>query len=199
MTPACVHSTKHDQAIDSHTSMTDLNHPTTAPIAPTQAPSTTTSNVDGAAEVYRRAVAAKPTGFTENPIGAMAQAVDKIGRAAGSVFATKPSEGQDGLADGETKLKAAIAASRANPASLQAKQAALTAGLRLLDQMSGLAPNDPRRLAVSKFVVGLANQLGAAGIPFAQGGLDVRGLLRVAAQVLSRFGSPADMQAAFGL
>lgn len=179
--------------------MSDLNPHTTSPIAPTQAPGTTTSNVDGAAEVYRRAVQAKPTGFAENPIGAMAQAVDKLGRAAGSVLSGRPAEGQDGLAEGETKLKAAIAASRANPASLEAKQGALTAGLKLLDQMAGLAPNDPRRLAVAKFVVGLANSLGAAGMPFNAAGLDVRGLLRVAAQLLSRFGSPADMQAAFAL
>jgi hypothetical protein len=180
--------------------MTELNNPTTAPIAPTQAPAPTTSNVDGAAEMYRRAVAAKPTGFAENPIAAMAQAVDKIGRAAGNVLtSSRPAEGQDGLADGEAKLKQAIAASRANPNSLQAKQGALTAGLKLLDQMSALAPNDPRRLSVAKFVVGLANQLGPNGIPFSAGGMDVRGLLRVAAQLMSRFGSSADMQAAFAL
>jgi hypothetical protein len=196
MTHACAGFVAASRSTDT---MTDLNHqPTTAPIAPTQAP-TTTSNVDGAAEMYRRTVAAKPTGFTENPIGAMAQAVDKLGKAAGSVFAGKAAEGQDGLADGEAKLKAAIAASRANPNSLQAKQGALTAGLKLLDQMAALAPSDPRRLAVAKFVVGLANQLGAAGIPLSQGGLDMRGLLRVAAQLMSRFGSPADMQAAFAL
>lgn len=178
--------------------MTEFNKPTTTPVAPIQAPATT-SNVDGAAEVYRRAVEAKPTGFAENPIAAMAQAVDKLGRAAASVVAGKPAEGLDGLADGEAKLKAAIAAVRASPGSLQAKQAALQAGLKLLDQMSSLAPNDPRRLAVAKFVVGLANQLGADGIPFNAGGLDVRGLLRVAAQLMSRFGSSTDMQAAFAL
>jgi hypothetical protein len=149
--------------------------------------------------VYRRSVEAKPTGFTENPIGAMAQAVDKIGRAAGSVFAGKGMEGHDGLADGEARLKTAIAEMRANPGSLEAKQKALVAGLSLLEQMGSLAPNDPRRLSVSKFVVGLANQLGPEGLPLNIQGMDVRGMLRLAAQVLSRFGSPADMQAAFAL
>jgi hypothetical protein len=179
--------------------MSELQQPSTRPVAPTQAPGTTAPSTDGAAEVYRRAVSAKPTGFAENPLGAMAQAVDKFGKAAGHVFAGKALEGQDGLAAGETKLKAAIAAMRANPASLEAKQQALQAGLKLLEQMGSLAPNDPRRLSVSKFVVGLANQLGAAGIPFNMPGTDVRGLLRIAAQVLSRFGSSADMQAAFKL
>ncbi|MCZ4496744.1 MAG: hypothetical protein JWM25_1327 [Thermoleophilia bacterium] len=179
--------------------MSELQQPTTRPIAPTQAPGTVTSPSDGAAEVYRRAVEAKPTGFTENPIGAMAQAVDRIGKAAGNVFAGKALEGQDGLAQGEARLKAAIAQMRANPGSVEAKQHALTAGLALLDDMASLAPNDPRRLSVAKFVVGLAGQLGAANLPFGAQGLDVRGVLRVAAQLLSRFGSPADMQAAFNL
>lgn len=179
--------------------MSELQQPSTRPVAPTQAPGTVAPSTDGAAEVYRRAVEARPTGFTENPIGAMAQAVDKIGRAAGSVFAGKGMEGQDGLAEGETRLKAAIAEMRANPRSLEAKQKALVAGMSLLEQMGSLAPNDPRRLSVSKFVVGLANQLGPGGIPFNAQGMDVRGMLRLAAQVLSRFGSPADMQAAFAL
>lgn len=181
--------------------MSEPHLPSTRPVAPTQAPGTVSSPADGAAEVYRRAVAAKPTGFAENPIGAMAQAVDKFGKAAGSVFAGKALEGQDGLADGETRLKASIAQMRANPGSLEAKQRALTAGLALLNDMGSLAPNDPRRLSVAKFVVGLANQLGQTpgGLPLSMQGLDVRGLLRLAAQVLSRFGSPADMQAAFAL
>jgi hypothetical protein len=179
--------------------MSELQQPTTRPVAPTQAPGTVTSPSDGAAEVYRRAVEAKPTGFTENPIGAMAQAVDKLGKAAGNVFAGKVLEGQDGLAKGEARLKAAIAQMRANPNSVEAKQHALTAGLSLLDEMAGLSPNDPRRLSVAKFVVGLAGQLGTASIPFGAQGLDVRGVLRLAAQLLGRFGSPADMQAGFNL
>jgi hypothetical protein len=179
--------------------MSELQQPSTRTVTPAQAPGTVTPSTDGAAEVYRRAVEAKPTGFTENPIGAMAQAVDKIGKAAGSVFAGKAMEGQDGLAEGEARLKAAIAEMRANPGSLEAKQKALVAGLSLLEQMGSLAPNDPRRLSVSKFVVNLANSLGADGIPLNLGGMDVRGMLRLAAQVLSRFGSPADMQAAFAL
>jgi hypothetical protein len=179
--------------------MSELQQPSTRPVAPSQAPGTVAPGSDGAAEVYRRAVQAKPTGFTENPIGAMAQAVDKIGKAAGHVFASKGLEGQDGLASGEAKLKEAIGAMRANPGSLEAKQKALAAALKLLEQMGQLPPNDPRRLSVSKFAVGLANQLGAAGIPFGMAGTDVRGLLRIAAQVLSRFGSSADMQAAFKL
>ncbi|MCB0880257.1 MAG: hypothetical protein KDC46_14890 [Thermoleophilia bacterium] len=179
--------------------MSELQQPSTRPVAPAQAPGTAAPSTDGAAEVYRRAVEAKPTGFTENPIGAMAQAVDKIGKAAGHVFAGKAMEGQDGLADGEAKLKEAIATMRANPNSLEAKQKALTAALKLLEQMGQLPPNDPRRLSVSRFAIGLANQLGASGIPFSAGGMDVRGLLRLAAQVLSRFGTPQDMQAAFKL
>ncbi len=180
--------------------MSELQQPTTRPVAPTQAPGTVTPSTDGAAEVYRRAVEAKPTGFTENPIGAMAQAVDKIGKAAGNVFAGKAMEGQDGLAEGEKRLKAAIAEMRSQPGSLSAKQGALLAGVALMEQMGSLPANDPRRLSVSKFVVGLANQLGPGGIPFANaGGVDLRGMLRLAAQVLSRFGSPADMQAAFKL
>lgn len=179
--------------------MSELQQPSTRPVAPSQAPGTVSPSTDGAAEVYRRAVEAKPTGFTENPIGAMAQAVDKIGRAAGSVFAGKALEGQDGLADGEARLKAAIAEMRANPGSLEARQKALVAGMSLLEQMGSLPANDPRRLSVSKFVVGLANQLGPGGIPYNAQGMDVRGMLRLAAQVLSRFGSPADMQAAFAL
>ena len=179
--------------------MSELQQPTTRPVAPTQAPGTAAPSTDGAAEVYRRAVEAKPTGFTENPIGAVAQAVDRIGRAAGGVFAGKALEGQDGLVAGEAKLRDAVATMRANPASVGAKQDALVAGLKLLAQMGSLAPNDPRRLSVAKFVVGLANQLGADGIPFGSAGLDVRGLLRQAAQTLSRFGTPADLQAAFAL
>jgi hypothetical protein len=116
------------------------------------------------------------------------------------VFAGKALEGRDGLADGEAKLKQAIAAVRANPSSLQAKQQALLAATQLLDQMGSLAANDPRRLSVAKFAVNLANELGPENIPTGgSGGTDVRGLLRVAAQILSRFGSPQDMQAAFKL
>lgn len=178
--------------------MSELQNPTSRPVAPSQAPNGP-GKTDGAAEVYRRAIEAKPTGFAENPIGAMAQAVDRLGKAAGGVLAGKAMEGRDGLADGEARLKAAVATMRAE-GTPQAKQQALAAGLSLLEQMSSLAPNDPRRLAVAKFVVGLANELGAAGnLPTTLGSLDVRGLLRVAAQLLSRFGTPQDMQAAFQL
>lgn len=178
--------------------MSELNRPTApAPATPASAP--TSAPNEGAAEVYRRAVEARPTGFTENPLGAMANAMDRIGRAAGRVVSSRPLEGQDGLEQGEATLREAVAKMRANPGSLQAKQGALRAALQLLRQMEGLAPNDPRRLTVARFTVGLAGQLGAAGIPFTAAGLDVRGLLRSAAQTLSRFGTPGDMQAAFGL
>lgn len=179
--------------------MSELQQPSTRPVAPTSAPGTVTPSEGGAAEVYRRAVQAKPTGFTENPIGAMAQAVDKIGKAAGGVFAGKAMEGRDGLGEAEGRLKSAMAEMRAHPDSTEAKQKALLAGLALLDEMQSLAPNDPRRLSVSRFVVGLANQLGPNGLPANANGMDLRGMLRLAAQVLSRFGSPADMQAAFSL
>lgn len=180
--------------------MSELHQSTTTrTVAPTQAPGSAASDADGAIGVYRRAVQAKPTGFSENPIGAMAQAVDKIGKAAGSVFASKTLEGNDGLSKGETALKQAIATMRANPSSLEAKKNALLSALRLLEMMGKLPPNDPRRLSVARFVVGLANQLGASGLNLPGAGMDVRGLLRVAAQIMSRFGSSADMQAAFKL
>lgn len=178
--------------------MSELNRPTTTPAAPVQAPGATPSK-DGAAEVYRRAVEAKPTGFTENPIGAMASAMDKIGRAAGKVVSGRAMEGQDGLADAEGRLKAATAAVKANPGSLVAKQEQLKAGLALLGEMQNLAPNDPRRVKVAQFVVQLATALGATGIPFNTAGMDVRGLLALAAQITSQFGSSAGMQAAFSL
>src|SRR4051812_16228561 len=123
--------------------MSELQQPTTRQVAPTQAPTTVSSPADGAAEAYRRGVETQPTGFTENPIGAMAQAVDKIGRAAGNVFAGstgKAMEGRDGLDAGEQRLKASIAKMRANPGSLEARQGAFAAAVSLLDQMKSLAP-----------------------------------------------------------
>jgi hypothetical protein len=52
---------------------------------------------------------------------------------------------------------------------------------------------------VAGFVVGLANGLGKDGVQLRVDGLDVRGLLRLAAQTTSRFGDAGGMQAAFSL
>ena len=88
-----------------------VNQPAVRPVAPTEAPST--SSGDARVDFYQRAVAAKPTGFAENPIGTMASAVDRLGRAAGNLIAGKEMEGQDGLANAEARLKKANAAVRA--------------------------------------------------------------------------------------
>lgn len=178
--------------------MSGVNQPPVNPAAATQAPGQA-SQTDGAAGVYHRAVQARPTGFAENPIGTMASAVDRIGKAAGSLLAGKELEGHDGLAAGEERLKRANAAVRANPGSPAARREQLTAALALLRDMHKLAPNDPRRVKVAGFVVGLANQLGADGVRMRVQGLDVRGLLRLAAQTTSRFGDASGMQAAFSL
>ncbi|MBC7645384.1 MAG: hypothetical protein H7123_09660 [Thermoleophilia bacterium] len=181
--------------------MSDIKQPMN-PAAPASAPSTATGPTDGAADVYRRAVEARPTGFTENPIGAMASAVDRMGAAATRMLSGRGGaglEGRDGLAQAETDFKAASEAVRNNPDSLPAKQGQLVAGLRLLRDMQGLAPNDPRRVKVAGFVVQLANKLGKNGIPGRVSGLDVRGLLRAAAGVVSKYGDAKSMQAAFEL
>ena len=177
----------------------NVNQPPVNPSAPTQAPGQAPGAGDNAADFYRRAVQARPTGFAENPIGAMASAVDRIGRAATNMVAGKELEGRDGLAGGEERLKRATAALRANPQSLAAKQEQFKAALGLFKDMEGLAPNDPRKLAIANLLVQLGNGLGAAGLPAAAGGLDMRGLLRLAAQLTSRFGDAAGMQAAFQL
>jgi hypothetical protein len=164
----------------------------TAPTAPGQ--------TDGAAEVYRRAVQAKPTGFTENPIAAMASGLDRLGGAAARLLGSKHAEGKDGLGPAEERFKAASEAARANPNSLAAKQNQLRTGLQLFQDMQGLAPNDPRRVKVATFLVRLANQVGPDGLRAMGGhGMDVRGLLRLAAHVSSRFGDGAAMQEAFHL
>ena len=157
------------------------------------------SSGDAAVEAYRRAVEAKPTAFAENPIGAMASAMDKIGRAADNLLQKPAVAGQDGLGAAENRLVRANEAARANPNSLAAKQDQLKAAVALLKDMQHLAPNDPRRVKVAGFVVNIANQLGAAGIPNNIPGIDMRGLLRLAAQITSRFGDGAGMQAAFTL
>ena len=175
--------------------MSEINNP--APVvtsAPVAAPSD-----NAAVDAYRRAVTARPTDFAENPIGAMASAMDKLGKAAGNIFSKGPQLGQDGLGPAEQALAKASAAVKANPGSLQAKQEQLKAALNLLQQMQGLAPNDPRRVKVSAFIVNLANELGPSGIPFDTPGLDVRGMLRLAAQVTSRYGDANGMQKAFSI
>jgi hypothetical protein len=178
--------------------MSNVNQPPVSPTAPTQAPGTATSTDAATVDVYRRAVEAKPTGFAGNPIGAMAGAADKIGRAAGRIFAGKELEGQDGLGSAEQKLKSATANARANPNSLEAKQQQFKAALELFDQMRSLPARDPRRVAVASLLVQLANQIGPGALPKIPG-LDIVGLLRVAAAITSRFGDAGAMQGAFSL
>lgn len=176
--------------------MSGVNQPVnpSAPVAPA-AP----GSGDAAVDAYQRAVQARPTAFAENPIGAMASAMDKLGRAAGSMLHRAPEPGRDGLAPGERRLMKANQAAQAQPNSLAARQEQLVAALSLLKDMQHLKPNDPRRVRVAGFAVRIANQLGPSAIPFGAAGLDVRGLLRLAAQVTSRFGDAAGMQAAFTL
>ncbi len=182
--------------------MSEINQPQIGTSAPAAAPGSATAN-DGAADVYRRAVQAKPTGFSENPIGAMAHAMDRLGNAAGRLVNQRASaamEGQDGLGAAEQRLKAANEAVKANPSSLAARQQQLRAALGLLKDMQGLAPNDPRRVKVAGFAVKLANALGKDGLASMKAqGLDVRGMLSVAARVTSKYGDAAGMQSAFSL
>jgi hypothetical protein len=177
--------------------MSNVNQHPVAPAAPASAPANA-PGTDRTADVYRRAVEAKPTGFAGDPIGAVAGAMDRIGRAAGRVFAGKELEGHDGLGTAEQRLKAATANARANPGSLQAKQEQFSAALTLFHQMQGLSPRDPRRVAVATLLVQLGAQLGPGALPKGLG-IDTIGLLKVAAQIASRFGDAGAMQHAFSL
>ena len=177
--------------------MSGVNQPQVGTSAPSAAPGTGTSGADGAADAYRRAVQARPTSFAENPIGRMASAVDRIGKAAGTIIHGREVGSPDSLAASEERLKRASDAVRANPQSGEARKQQLGAALALLRDMKDLAPNDPRKVKLAGFAVRLANQLGVAGLSIP--GLDARGLLRMAAQITSRFGDAAGMQAAFQL
>jgi hypothetical protein len=149
-----------------------------------------------AGDAYVRAAKAKPTGFADNPLGAMAQAMDKLGRAAGGAIHKAGEAAGQALQQLQSKFTAAGEAARANPNSLKAKQEYLTSGLALLEK---LPAGDPNRVKLAGFLVQLGNQLGANGIPFNTPGMDMRGLLRLAANITMRFGDQAGMQAAFGL
>lgn len=152
-----------------------------------------------AADAYRRAAKTRPTNFGENPIGAMALAMDRIGKAAGTIMQKGDGAQQSAIAHGEDKLRAAAAAAQANPKSLKARQEHLKAAATLLRDMQQLAPNHPKRVRLATLVVGLATSLGPNGIPFNVPGLDMRGLLQLAAGVVSRYGDASGMQKAFGL
>lgn len=182
--------------------MSEINQSQIGSSAPAAAPGSS-SGTDGAADVYRRAVEAKPTGFSENPIGAMAHAMDRLSHAAGRLVNQRPGaglEGKDGLGAAEQRLKAANQAAKANPGSIQAKHEQLRAALALLQGMNKLAPNDPRRVKVAGFAVQLGLALGKDGLASMKGqGIDVRGLLAVAARVTSKYGDAAGMQHAFSL
>lgn len=176
----------------------NINQPVN-PLGPTTSPGSATGT-DSAAEVYRRAIEARPTGFTENPISAMASAVDRLGGAASRLLQGRAVEGRDGLSASEERLKAANEAARANPGSPEARRNQMVATLALLRDMRKLAPNDPRRVKVASFAVRLAGELGPEGLrALRAGGLDVQGLLRQAAQISGRFGDGAAMQEAFRL
>lgn len=170
----------------------NVNVPATGPID---------SRRDGAVDAYTRAVTARPTGFAENPLGAMANAMDRIGRAAGNLISGGEHTTSASMAEAEQRVMRANDTARANPHSLQAKQGQLTESLKLLKEMqnSGVAANDPRRVKLAGFIVQLANTLGPAGLPQNIPGLDVMGMLKLAATVTSRFGDGAGMHAAFGL
>ena len=182
--------------------MSEINQSQVGTSAPAAAPGSP-SGTDGAAGVYRRAVEAKPTGFSENPIGAMAHAMDRLSNAAGRLVHQRAGagmEGKDGLGAAEQRLKAANQAAKANPGSIQAKQEQLRAALALLNGMGKLAPNDPRRVKVAGFAVQLGLAMGKEGLAAMKGqGLDVRGLLAQAARVTSKYGDAAGMQHAFSL
>ncbi len=116
-----------------------------------EAPGTVAPGSEGAAEVYRACGGGERAHrFTENPIGAMAQAVDTIGKAAGGVFAARRSRvptaarGGRGQAQGGRRGDAGRI-----PARSEAKQKALVAAMRSSEQMGHLPPNDPRRLSVA--------------------------------------------------
>lgn len=128
--------------------------------------------------------------------------MDRIGKAATNMLGAKhPDAPTTAMASAEQRLIRANKAAQANPGSVQAKQGQLTESLKLLKEMqaAGLPANDPRRVKIAGMIVGLANQLGPAGIPRNIPGLDVVGMLRVAAGVISRFGDGAGMQAGFTL
>lgn len=154
---------------------------------------------NGAADAYSRAVQARPTAFAENPIGAMAGAVDRIGRAAGNLRPRGETTAEARAERSQARFAASLQQAGSQPRSVAAKQAALTAGLTALRDLQTTSPSDPRRVRIAQHVVQLANQLGAQGIPTAAGGLDVLGLLRLATALTSRFGDAAGMQQAFAL
>jgi hypothetical protein len=172
-----------------------VNQPPVSPSAPAAAPNSATGG-SNAADAYLRAVQARPTSFTENPIGRMASAVDKIGKAAGGVINTREAAGADPFAQGEARLREASEAARANPSTDSLKKQ-LGAALSLLHDMDSLPANDPRKVKLATFITKLANKLGPEGLSIA--GMDSRGLLRLAAQITSRFGDAAAMQMAFQL
>jgi hypothetical protein len=186
--------------------VSEINHPTT-PVAPATGPAAVPASGDAAVDAYRRAVAAKPTNLAENPIGAMATVADRIAKTAGNLVKGSATAGQATGANGvtaemqsaEQELVKANAAAKANPGSMQAKQRQAVAAARLLAAMGSLPANDPRKVRVATFLVNLGAQLGRAGLPLTVPGMDMRGVLRLAAAITSRFGDAAAMQNAFSL
>ncbi len=142
---------------------------------------------------------ARPTGFSGDPIAAMSQAVDRIGKAAGGMVSRGSSmEGRDGLAASESRLVAANQAVKNAPGSEKARAEQFRAALQLFQDMENLAPNDPRRIKVAQFLMKLAGSTGVNGLrSMSFPGMDVMGILRMAAGVVSKFGDPGAMQGAF--
>jgi hypothetical protein len=157
-----------------------------------------TKSGDAAADAYLRAVQAKPTDFAENPIGAVANAMDKLGKAAGGLLhRADGANAAQHLAQDEAALRETSAAVKANPGSKVALQNQLKAAAQFLQDLQQLAPNDPRRAKVASLVVNLASALGPEGLRGVGG--DTLGVIRLAAQLVSRFGDGAGMQKAFSV
>lgn len=171
-------------------------------VQPTSPATVAPASNDPAVDAYRRAVESKPTGFTEDPIGSMASAMDKLHRAASGLLGARGdavAAGRDGLGALEAEFMQAAKIAKAQPGSLQAKQQHLLAALKLLQGMGHLKADDPRRVQLSAFIVKVAGELGVQHLPLSAPPLDVRGLLRLAAGITSRFGDATAMQGAFGL
>lgn len=166
-------------------------------------PGTGPGKADPAVDAYRRAVQAKPTSFSDNPFGAAARTMDRLGQAAGKFLGRSDAAGaerqQARLGTLEADLAKAASAAKANPNSLQAKQGQLTSAAKMMQALMQSNPKDPRVLKLAGMMVSLANQLGGAGLPQGAGGLDMLGMLRLASKLVARYGNPTGMQQALGL
>ena len=172
----------------------NVNRP--APAQPASAP----GKADPAVDAYRRAIQARPTGFSDDPFRAAARTMDRLGQAAGKLFSRSAAGAQAGnLQALDTRLSQAVAAAKANPGSTEAKQQQMVAAARMMQALQAQNPGDPRINKLAAMLVRLSGQLGPQALPLSVPGLDMRGLLGMAAQLVSRFGSPQGMQQAMAL